>query len=373
MKSLICLLTALFLFCPLAVAQTPPPDTLVSPAVNADRTVTFRLRAPKAAQVGLYGDWMPVGTSQSMTKDADGVWSVTAGPLEATVHLYWFILDGISIADPINPNIKLRQRTSASLVEVPAQPPAPWEVQDIPHGSVDVNWQKSQILNGTTRQIWVYLPPGYEKSATKYPVLYLHHGSGDVAASWTQAGNANIILDNLIAAKKAKPMIVVMPMGHAVPFGSAPEIQAKNVALMDEYMVKEVMPWAESKYRILAGRQNHAIAGLSMGGGHTLNIGFGHLDLFSQIGVFSMAVGQEFVAKFKPVFDNPKDTNAKLKVFWIGIGDKDNIFSGERAKIFFDILKKYDIKHTLRIVEGGAHTWPVWRLCLSEFAPLLFR
>ena len=150
-------------------------------------------------------------------------------------------------------------------------------------------------------------------------------------------------------------MIVVMPMGHAVPFGSAPEIQAKNVPLMDDYMVKEVMPWAESKYRILAGRQNRAIAGLSMGGGQTLNIGFAHPDLFSQMGVFSMAVGQEFVTKFKPLFDNPKEIQtSKLRVFWVGMGDKDNIFAGERGKVFFDILKKYDIKHTQLSSRG----WP---------------
>jgi enterochelin esterase-like enzyme len=373
MKTLISLILTALLLCPFAVAQAPAPDTLVSPTVNADRTVTFRIRAPKASQVTLYGDWMPVGTQQPMVRDDGGVWSITAGPLDATVHLYSFTVDGITIADPINPNIKLRQRTSASLVEVPAQPPAVWQVRDVPHGSVDMNWQRSTVLSGDTRQIWVYLPPGYEKNPTvRYPVLYLLHGSGDTPAAWTMAGNANIILDNLIADKKSKPMIVIMPGGHAVPYGSAPEIQAKNTPLMEEYMIKEVMPWAESKYRIQSGRQNHAIAGLSMGGGQTLNIGFAHLDRFSHIGVFSSAAGQEFADRFKSLFDNPKDTNAKLKVFWIGIGDQDRIFAGERAKVFFEILKKGNLQHTRRIIEGGAHTWPVWRLCLSEFAPLLF-
>lgn len=373
MKTCISAILTAALLCPLAVAQAPAPDTLVSPTVNADRTVTFRIRAPKASQVTLYGDWMPVGTQQPMTRDDGGIWSVTAGPLDATVHLYTFTVDGVTIADPVNPNIKLRQRTSASLVEVPAQPPALWQVRDVPHGSVDVNWQRSAVLSGDTRQIWVYLPPGYEKNpAVRYPVLYLLHGSGDTPAAWTMAGNANIILDNLIAEKKARPMIVIMPGGHAVPFGSAPEIQAKNSPLMEEYMIKEVLPWAETKYRIQPGRQHHAIAGLSMGGGQTLNIGFAHLDLFSHIGVFSSAVGQEFADRFKPLLDNPKDTNTKLKLFWVGIGDQDRIFSGERAKVFQEILKKGDLRHTWRIIEGGAHTWPVWRLCLSEFAPLLF-
>ena len=374
MKVLLAVLLVLLFLPGLTVyAQTPPPDNLVSPTVNADRTVTFRVRAPKAAQVALYGDWMPVGTQQPMTRDAEGVWSVTAGPLEATVHLYWFILDGLAIADPINPILKLRQRTSASLVEVPSQPAAVWEVKDVPHGSVEVNWRKSAVLGGSTRQIWVYLPPDYEKNtARRYPILYLLHGSGDTAAAWTTAGNANIILDNLIAEKKARPMIIVMPLGHAVPFGSPPEIQAKNTPLMEEYMLQEVLPWAESKYRVMAGRDNHAIAGLSMGGGQTMNIAFGHLDLFSQVGVFSSAVGADFEKKYQAVLQNARETNSKLKVFWIGLGDKDNIFSGERAKFYFDMLKKYGIQHKLRMIPNGAHTWPVWRLCLSEFAPLLF-
>ena len=201
-------------------AQTPPPDGLVSPEVHADRTVTFRVRAPKAAEVALYGDWMPVGKPAPMTKGTDGVWSIHTEALEANGHLYWFNLDGVAVADPVNPIIKMRQRTSASLVEVPSDQPAAWELRDVPHGSVLTKWQKSAVL-GRTERIVVYLPPGYEKSSARYPVLYLVHGSGDTPESWVNAGHANFILDNLIADGKAKPMIVVMPAGHAVPF-SAP-------------------------------------------------------------------------------------------------------------------------------------------------------
>lgn len=365
------LLIAVMLIAAHSFAQTPPPDGLVSPEVHADGKVTFRIRAAKAVEVTLFGDWMPVGSKHPMTKDAAGVWSTTVGPIEATIHLYSFTVDGVTMADPVNPRIKLRQRTSASLVEIPAEG-APWEVRDVPHGSVEVNWLRTAIINGETRQIFVYLPPGYEKNPKqRYPVLYLLHGSGDTAESWTQVGAANLILDNLIAEKKARPMIVVMPLGHAVPFGSPREIAAKNTPLMEDYMLKELMPWAEAKYRIAPGRQNRALAGLSMGGGQTFNIGFEHLDLFSALGVFSSAPGPDFAAKFKVVLDDAKGTNSKLNVFWYANGDKDPVFT--RAKETSDLLHRHQIRHTFRVIENGLHTWPVWRRCLSEFVQLLFQ
>lgn len=357
-----------------AWGQTPPPDGIVSPEVHKDRTVTFRIRAPKATQVTLYGDWMPVGTSTPMTRSAAGDWSITTGPIEANIHLYSFTVDGVTGADPVNPRVKLRQRTSASLVEVPADPPAPWEVRDVPHGSVDGNWLHSNVINGETREVYVYLPPGYEKNPrTRYPVLYLLHGSGDTAYSWTQAGAANLILDNLIATQKARPMIVVMPLGHAVPFGSPRELAAKNVPLFEEYLLKEIMPWAEAKYRIAPGQRNRALAGLSMGGGQTLAVGLAHLDLFGSLGVFSMAAGQDFENKYKSLLDDAKGTNAKLATFWIACGDHDTTVQFPRVKAFSELLDKYKIRHTLRVMENGAHTWPVWRVALSEFLPLLFR
>lgn len=351
------------------LAQPPPPDTLVSPEVRADRTVTFRVRAAKAAQVTLFGAWMPLGTQQPMTKDADGIWSVTLGPLAPNGYLYSFTVDGVTIADPVNPDVKLRQRTSASLLEIPATPPAPWEARDVPHGSVEVNWLKSKVLDGSTRQVYVYLPPGYDKSKSRYPVFYLFHGSGDVAASWTQAGKANLIFDSLIAEKKAVPMVVVMPLGHAVPFGSAREVQAKNTQLFEEYLFEEIIPFVNAKYRIAAGRANHAIAGLSMGGGQSSNIGFAHLDLFSAIGVFSSSGGPDFADRFKAQLADPKATNAKLKVFWMGMGKQDAGY--ERAKKFSELLTQNQIKHTFVETEGG-HVWAVWRWALSEFTPLLF-
>lgn len=355
----------------LALAQTSGPPPVVSPEVHADRKVTFRIRAPKASDVTFFGDWMPTNTSEKMSRGNDGVWSVTLGPLPPSIYLYSFTVDGVTIADPVNPRIKLRSLTSASMVEVPSDPPALWQAHDVPHGSVEINWQQSKVLGGEPRWVWVYTPPGYtEQRSKKYPVLYLLHGSNDTAGGWTLAGNANFILDNLIAEKKAAPMIVVMPYGHAVPFTAPREQQAQNAAKFEEYMLKEVVPFAESKYRIAAGRHNRAIAGLSMGGGQSLIVGLGHLDLFSAVGAFSAAVPQDFEKRFDALLKDAKGTNGKLKLLWIGCGRSD--FLIERNNKLDEILKANNITHTYRVTDG-AHTYTVWRQYLGELAPLLFR
>lgn len=350
-------------------AQTPAPDGLVSPEVHADRTVTFRVRAPKAAEVSLYGDWMAVGKPEPMTKDDGGVWSITTAPLEANGHLYWFNLDGVAVADPVNPVIKLRQRTSASLVEVPAAAPAAWELRDVPHGTVVTEWQKSAALNRTER-IVLYLPPGYEKSSARYPVLYLVHGSGDTPESWTNAGHANWILDNLIADGKAKPMIVVMPAGHAVPFGAGRGGPGNN-ELFEQYLTKEVIPSVEGKYRVAAGARNRVLAGLSMGGGHTIYTGFSHPDLFSALGIFSPGLPRDFDTKFQSVLADPKALNAKVSTIWIACGDNDTTVQYPRIKTWAESLEKNGIHSTFRTYQG-AHTWPVWRMSLADFVPLIF-
>jgi enterochelin esterase family protein len=357
----------------LSAAVCWPQDrtpVVVSPEVHPDRRVTFRIRAPKAAEVTFFGDWMPVGTQQKMSKDEQGVWSVTLGPLEPSIYLYTFTADGVTMADPVNLRIKLRSQTSATMVEVPSDPPAVWQAHDVPHGAVEINWQKSKVLDGDTRWIWIYTPPGYEKERDRrYPVLYLFHGSNDIAGGWTLAGNANFILDNLIAEKKAVPMIVVMPYGHAVPFGSPREVQAKNTERFEEYLLKDVLPLAESEYRIAPGRENRAIAGLSMGGGQSLHIGFSHLDLFSAIAAFSAAVPTDFETRFAAALDELKDTKGKLKLLWIGCGRQDSLF--ERSQKLSDLLQAHHIRHTFRATEG-AHTYTIWRQYLAEFAPLLF-
>ncbi len=358
MKTLYCALAAACLL----TAQTPTPDGVVSPDVHPDRTVTFRIRAPKAAEVALYGGWMPVTESKPMTKDANGIWSVTVGPFEPSGQLYWFILDGIAIADPVNPVVKLRQRTSASLVEIPGSPAAPWEVRDVPHGTVVTEWAKSALL-GRTERIVLYLPPGYEKSKQRYPVLYLVHGSGDTPDSWTNAARANLILDSLIADGKAKPMIIVMPAGHATPFGVRPaEGAPSNNELFEQYLTKELIPLVEGKYRVAAGQKNRALAGLSMGGGHTIYTGFTHPELFSALGPFSPAIPRKFESNLDP----------KMPKLWIACGDKDLTTRYDRVKAWAEAVEKAGLKSSFHTYPGG-HTWPVWRQSLTDFAQTLFK
>jgi enterochelin esterase family protein len=343
-------------------------DTLVSPEVHADRTVTFRLRFPDAKTVTLTGDWLatpqtPTGGSMPMTKGEDGVWAVTSEPLEATVHLYFFTVDGQAIADPINPRMKLRVRTSASLVEVPGSPVPPWQFRDVPHGSMDWNVHHSTAYNDT-HEFLAYLPPGYFTGTARYPVLYLVHGAGDTSMGWGTAGAANLILDSLIAEKTAVPMIVVMPFNGS---NNPPAPQGA----FEDYMLKDLIPYVDAKYRVAPGRENRAMAGLSAGGAATYNVGVKHLELFSAFGLFSAAGGGggDFATRYPDLAKNAKDANAKINVFWIGCGTEDPLDAG--AKTLDAELTKLQIAHIYKDRPGG-HVWPVWRWALSEFAPHLF-
>jgi enterochelin esterase-like enzyme len=355
----------------LAYAQTPAPDGLVSPEVHADHSVTFRVRAPRASDVTVYGDWMPIGKPTPMTRGDDGVWSLHTAPLETNGHLYWFNLDGVAVADPVNPVIKLRQRTSASLVEVPADQPAAWELRDVPHGSVVTQWQKSAALARTER-IVIYLPPGYENSRKRYPVLYLVHGSGDIPESWVNAGHANYILDNLIAGGKAKEMIVVMPAGHAVPFTAPRNGPVSNNELFEKYLVHEVIPAIEATFRTAPGSRNRVLAGLSMGGGHTIFTGFSHPELFSALGIFSPGLPRDFEMKFASVLSNSKPFSERVKMIWIACGDNDTTVQYARIKTWAESVQSHGIAASFHSYSGG-HTWPVWRVSLADFAPLLFQ
>ena len=361
----------LVLLASVAFGQTTRPDTTVSPEVHPDRKVTFRIRAPKASEVTLNGDWMPTGRQEKLTKDANGVWSATLGPLQPGLAIYSFTLDGVAIPDPVNPQMKLRARTSASLVDVPGDGSELWQPGDVPHGLVEIVWQRSSVLGGQTRAFRVYTPPGYDRDpSARYPVLYLLHGSNDTAAGWTEVGRANFILDNLLADKKAVPMIVVMPWGHAVPFDAPREQLGRNTAVFEDYLLRDVVPTVEQKYRVAPGRVNRAIVGLSMGGGQALHIGLSHLDLFGSVGSFSGAVPGDFETRFKSLLDDPEGTNAKLKVFWFGCGRQDSLFG--RSQKLSEMLDAHKVRHTFRPTEG-LHNYTVWRQYLGEVAPLLFR
>jgi len=346
-------------------------DTLQSPEVSSDHHVTFRIFAPNATEVTLTGDWLGAAPAPKLSKDERGVWSVTLGPFEPSIYIYSFTVDGMAIPDPVNPRIKLRARTSASLVEVKDDTPAFWEPRDVPHGAVEINWEKCKAISGETRAIWIYTPPGYAKTTRRYPVLYLLHGSNDTAAGWTMAGNANFVLDNLLAGGKVLPMIVVMPFGHATPFGvPVPEGGITNDALFEDYLLKDVIPTVEARYRVSPGRENRAIAGLSMGGGQSLSIGLGHLNLFSAVASFSGAVAADFETRFAAVLQDSKGTNQKIKTLWIGCGQQDSLFG--RSRNLSELLTKYQVRHIFHPTDG-VHNYTVWRKYLAEFAPLLFR
>ncbi len=348
-----------------------PNDTLKSPEVSADRHVTFRIFAPKASEVTLTGDWLGSTPPPKLGKDERGVWSITLGPFEPSIYIYSFTVDGVATPDPVNPKIKLRARTSASLVEVADERPAFWEPCDVPHGTVEINWEKSSAIHGETRAIWIYTPPEYARTARRYPVLYLLHGSNDTAAGWTMAGNANFVMDNLLAGNKAVPMIVVMPFGHATPFGEpVPPGGVANDVLFEDYLLKDVIPTVESRYRVAPGRENRAIAGLSMGGGQSLKIGLGHLDMFSAVASFSGAVPADFETRFAGLLKDAGGTNARLKTLWIGCGRQDSLFV--RSNALADLLAKYRVRHVFHPTDG-VHNYTVWRKYLAEYAPLLFR
>jgi enterochelin esterase family protein len=346
---------------PPAAAQRPEP--LVSPEIHPDRRVTFRFQAPRATEVTLSGEFTQ-GRREPLAKDGQGVWSVTVGPLEPELYWYVFNVDGAAILDPRNPNIKVGRSSSQSLVEVPGSQPLFFALQDVPHGAVSIHWYPSKSLGGT-RRLHVYTPPEYDREpGARYPVLYLLHGSGDDDGTWTWVGRANLILDNLIAGRKARPMIVVMPMGHAA---SGPD-RGSNTGAFQQDLLNDVIPYVEARYRVLADPRHRAIAGLSMGGGQALNVGLSHLDRFAWVGAFSAAI-RDPETSLADLFKQPASANEKLALLWIGCGKEDRLFDGGWQ--LSESLTKRGIRHVWRPTEG-THTWSVWRRYLHEVAPLLF-
>ncbi len=358
-----------------AGAQTPGGrtprvlDTLKSPVIAADGQVTFQLYAPKAAEVTLRTEGPAAFADKPLVKGDSGVWTYTAH-VPADLYIYWFDVDGVPVADPRNNQPRVNMTTVRSLLEVPGGASEFFAEKPVSHGEVAAVHYQSKAL-GVPRRMQVYTPAGYATSGKRYPVLYLLHGAGDNDLSWLMAGRANFIFDNLIAAGKAKPMIVVMPAGHTPPgtngAPAAPDAFARD-------FLTDVVPYVEKNYRTLPGRENRAIAGLSMGGQQTLNIGLTNLDKFSQLGVFSKGwFGQDGAATFErnnpALFADPK-LNDRIKLFWFATGKDDFVMPSTKAALA--MLDQHKIRYTYRETEGG-HTWPNWRAYLNEFAPLLFR
>jgi len=350
--------------------ETPP--WLNTPEVHADNTVTFRFLAPNAQEVKLERE----GTEPvAMQKDDKGVWTVTTAALEPDYYGYSIIVDGVRMLDPYNHLLVPNLLTPANAVHVPG-PGLPWEVNDVPHGEIHHHFYKSTVCNDD-RDYYVYTPAGYSAAAkTKYPVLYLLHGFSDDASGWTAVGHANVILDNLIAQGKAKPMIVVMPLGYGtmemIHLGwgawSHTDVRNENFSKFREALLTEVIPRVESEYRVNKNRNMRAIAGLSMGGSESLLTGLNNLDKFAWIGAFSSGGIPDDFDKDFPGLD--AKANQQIRLLWVACGTEDHLITVNRK--FRDWLKEKGVQH-VDIETPGMHTWMVWRRNLSAFAPQLFR
>ncbi len=396
-------------------AGAPQGPRVVSPEILPDKRVTFRLLAPKASTVVLNGNW-DQGTNIAMTKDDQGIWSVTVGPLGEQLWGYSFNVDGVKANDPGNGEYQRDGQRYDNLLMITGPASDPWTFKpDIPHGTVAAVWYPSPILKEPWRRMYVYTPPGYESGNARYPVLYLLHGAGGDEDAWDNMGRANIILDNLIAAGKAKPMIVVTPNGNAnqivaqgYAYGPTPRPGATNAPApppvqaaqgragmpgapatpaapgargaagatprppqvyagsYPNSLVAEIIPFIEKHYRVAPGKDNRAIAGLSMGGGHTVQATNNNPGTFGWIGVFS-AGGQdtpEFAAALTKI------KNAGVKHYWIGAGTTDFALKG--SETLKQVAEKVGLPMSYH-TSPGAHYWFIWRVFLSEFTPILFR
>ena len=358
-----------------AGAQQPP---VRSPEVHADGRVTVRLRSPNAREVFFASDAAPPAP---MVRDSAGVWSYTTAPLPPDIYSYSFQVDGVSIPDPQNSEMKpvFRMSLGQSLLHVPGPDSLSWEMRDVPHGTITEHLYASAII-GDRRNYYVYTPPNYDqRRAARYPVLYLLHGLSDDASGWVSAGRANVILDNLIADRRATPMVVVMTLGYGAPqildgFYWGRQIDSalwrENTTRFTDALLKEVIPQIERRYHVATTRTGRAIAGLSMGGGQSLYAGLNNLDRFSYIGAFSSVTtlnGQAYNSIY-PAVD--QGINSRLKLLWIGVG-RDDRLRAENVRLT-NWLRAKNVAFEW-VESPGGHTWMVWRRYLTDFLPRLFR
>jgi enterochelin esterase-like enzyme len=378
-----CASFAILAFVSVAAAQQPKPvpppvvapqapAALITPEVHPDNSVTFRFRAANAQDVKLAREGaQPV----PMQKDDQGVWSVTTPPLDPDYYGYSYIVDGQRSLDPYNHLLVPNFLSPENAVHI-AGASLPWDVTDVPRGEIHHHFYKSAVADDE-RDYYVYTPPGYDATKkTSYPVLYLLHGYSDDASGWTAVGHANVIFDNLIAQGKAKPMIVVMPLGYGtmemIRLGwgvwGHQDVRDKNFANFQSALITEVMPRVEGEYRIAKDRNWRAIAGLSMGGSESLMTGLNNLDKFAYVGSFSAGGLPDPFEKDFPTLD--AKANQQLKVLWIACGTEDRLITANRN--LREWLKAKGVNHT-DIETPGMHAWMVWRRNLAEFAGLLFR
>lgn len=355
-----------------AVGWAQAPAVVRSPEVQSDGRVSFRFRAPQAREVLLARE----GAERlPMSRGEDGVWMLTTAPLDPDLYGYSFVVDGVRVIDPSNALMKPNLLATESLVHVPGPPSLLWELADVPRGTVHRHFYRSAVV-GDERDYFVYTPPGYDPaSRTEYPVLYLLHGYSDDASAWTAVGRAHVILDNLIARGAAKPMLVVMPLGygdlgllagwHVI---GDQALRKRSFERYREALFSETMPAVERGYRVSRGRENTAIAGLSMGGAQSLYFGLNAPDRFSWIGAFSAGgMFGDHAAAF-PQFLEGAVTQPRL--LWLACGTEDRLIEANRALVKW--LAERKVRHEWKETPGG-HVWMLWRRNLAEFVTRLFR
>ena len=369
---------------------------LASPVVNADNSVTFNVAAPEAQKVEIVGDFLPIekvkteqGESerrgpQALKKNEKGVWSFTSAPLQPELYMYNILVDGVKVTDPLNVYAIRDVSSTFSIFMVKGGVDGLYQVQNVPHGTVSKTWYKSPTAN-MTRRLTIYTPAGYEQSKEKYPVLYLLHGMGGDENAWSELGRATQIMDNLIASGKAKPMIVVMPNGNisqeAAPGETSEGLKIPSMQLpktMDgnfEAAFQDVVNFVEQNYRVKADKAHRAIAGLSMGGFHSLYISINNPSSFDYIGLFSAAIKPRQKEVSSPIYKDPESKVDNLfkhspKLLWIGIGNTDFLYK-ENA----DLRHYLDSKHYpyTYLETNGGHIWRNWRIYLTTFAQKLFK
>jgi len=332
----------------------------VSPEVHKDKTVTFRFRAPNAREVKLKSEM--TAEPQAMTKDAGGVWSVTIGPVEPDIYPYCFVVDSVQVADPGNVLLFANERFKFSLVDIPGDQPLIHSMQNVPHGNISYRYYKSSTL-GRTRTLVIYTPPGFDVNGkTKYPVLYLIHGESDTEETWTKVGRANLIDDNLIAQGKARPMIIVMPYGNVRP--SPMQDFTKDV-------INDIIPFVEANYPVYTDSKNRAVAGFSVGGGQTLNIGLTNPDKFAYICSYApYTATEEFRKNFTNWNPDASAMNRQIKLFTISVGTEDFLYESVKQNIA--MFREKGLKPEENIVTGG-HTWMNCKKYLAKTLQQIFK
>ncbi len=371
---------------PFVVDAQRRPSKIVSPEVLPDNSVIFRVYAPNAKEAKVVGTWNRRFAPDVMVKK-DTLWEVKVGPIPSDMYEYDIVLDGIPTLDPLNKAVTRDGAYIQSRLMVPGGLGDIIDVKPVPHGDLKAVWYDSPTVGTSQRRMFIYTPPGYDKSNKKYPVMYLLHGGGGDEEVWVNRGRANYILDNLIASGKAEPMIVVITNGDVNNIGSVldrPAFQQKKdntgigamaAGVFEKSLVKDVIPYIESNYRVIADADHRAITGFSMGGFHTQNVTNANPTMFKYIGVMSMGLWS--AARNDPNFDKPAYIAqlkalqaAKPKVYWIGMGTDDFLYKScvELRKVYDEVGFKYTYRENI-----GNHDWNSWRMYLTEFAPLCFK